>query len=90
MCKIMDLIHANADEHDYELGQKFNADPMYAKAQETYEELIDTLEKRTKLDIDSAASTMETVASTISFNEGFNLATKLILSSLGGDLSCRK
>jgi len=79
---IMDLIDMDFESHSQELAEKIKAAPGYKEAQEKYLELIDSLETKTKIDIDSATTYMETLAMDIAFNEGFKLAIQLILSSI--------
>lgn len=79
---IMDLINMPFEDYDLELGKKIEAAPGYKETQEKYLELINSLEKQIKFDIDSAATYMETIAIDVAFNEGFKLAIQLILSSI--------
>lgn len=80
---ILELIDAGTEEIDEIIDDKLEKDERYKKAEKEFLEMIEPLEQKYDLDIESAELIMETWAREVAFNEGFKMGVRLIISCMG-------
>lgn len=83
---IVDLLSTGYDKFDNVLSNIIESNNEYQEALEVFDKGISSLEKNTRLEVESCESRMETIAKETAFNEGFKMGVRLILGCVNSGM----